>query len=366
MTAASTVRVLDPDLTAVERLTHRGELARVLDALPWLDGPVGARAAVRLRWKPGSSVRLGAVVPTAAGPVAVLVAAFAPGSTGKADKIVAQAARGGAPVHRDGEVVAVPAWTDPRLHRLLPRGAGALSYNPARRWVGRTGSGVLKVHAQAPPPGVAALIGAPPAALAEHLVAGRVDRDGRRVRSPWMPGAPPRPGDGDAVAAALAALHAAPPPAGLPVLDAGVAVRAAHAAACAVVDVLPAERARVLRLLTVLGECAHRWPEPTVLVHGDFSPDQVLVHDGRAVLLDLDRAATGPADWDWAQWTVSQIAEGGLELPAPAPVHPLSALTAALLRAPEPFRRLRPDWPGGVAAVLDHADAAATQLRSRS
>jgi hypothetical protein len=354
---------LDPDLPAADRLATRARLGRLLDSLPWLDRPDGARAAVRLRWKPATSVRVGAVVPTAAGPAAVLVVAAAPGGESKLDKVAARAAHLGLPVHRGDGVVAVPAAADPQLRGLVPAGT-PLAYNPARRWVGRTADGVTKVHAAALPAGVVALLDRPPAALTAHLAPARVDRDGRRVRLDWVPGHPPGPADLAAVAAALDALHRCPAPPGLPVVDADSAVRAASAAARAAASARPAEYGRIVRLLTTLGEHSHRWPEPAALVHGDFSPDQVVVRDDHAVLLDLDRAAHGPRGWDWAQWTVAQLACGPVGLPAPAPVDPLLALTAALVRAPEPFRRLRPRWPARLDAVLAHAEDAAARLRA--
>lgn len=355
-------RRLDPDLPAADRLTDRARLGTLLDALPWLDGPDGVRAAVRLRWKPGTSLRVGAVVPTAAGPAAVLLVAAADGAHGKLDKVAARAALLGLPAHRRDGVIAVPAAADLQLRELVPAGT-PLSYNPARRWVGRTADGVTKVHATALPAAVVELLVELPAALAAHLTPARVDRGGRRVRLDWVPGRSPESGDLDAVAAALEILHGSPVPHRLPVVDAHTAVRAANAAARSLVAARPAEHGRIVRLLTTLGEHAHRWPEPSALVHGDFSPDQVVIRDGHAFLLDLDRAGHGPPGWDWAQWTVAQLAHGPVTLPPPAPVDPLLALTAALVRAPEPFRRLRPDWPDRVDAVLSHAEAAATRLR---
>ncbi|MDP9429557.1 MAG: hypothetical protein M3Q47_12045, partial [Actinomycetota bacterium] len=213
--------VVDPLVRDVDRLTDRAELARLLDALPWLDGPDGAGAAVRLRWKPGTSVRIGAVVPTAAGPAAVLVAAFARaqlGQRGEGRQDRGRAGQQGAPVHRDGAVVAVPADVDPALCGLVPSGGVPLAYNPARRWVGRHCDRVVKVHAEAPPSGVAALLTSPPPALAAHLPAAEVLQEGRLVRLEFRPGSLLRAADVPAVAEALGELHRCPPPRDLPVL----------------------------------------------------------------------------------------------------------------------------------------------------
>ncbi|GHB51289.1 hypothetical protein [Streptomyces spinoverrucosus] len=355
----------DPALAAVARLTDRTELARQLEALPWLEGADGSRAVVRLRWKPGTNLRIGAVVPTAAGPAAVLLAAFGPEARGKAEGLAARAVRRGVPVSLDGDTVAVPAQLDPHLRRLVPSGGVPLSYNPARRWVGRDGAWAVKAHAAAPPPGVTALLTAPSAELAEHLPPAQHDHSGRLVRTAWTSGSPPQPADLPAVRAALTTLHRCPPPPGLPVLDAASALRAGGRSARAVAAALPEQGPRALALLAVLEEHAHRWPAPTALLHGDFSPDQVVVRDGGAVLLDLDRAALGPPGWDWAQWTVAQIANGGLVTAAPRHPEPLLLLAAALQRAVEPLRRLRPGWTRLVADVLNSAESAATELRSQ-
>ena len=74
--------------------------------------------------------------------------------------------------------------------------------------------------------------------------------------------------------------------------------------------------------------------------------------DGTAALLDLDRAALGPSAWDGAQWTAAQLAGDITPLPAPVPVPPALLAAACLLRAPEPFRRLRPGWAARTTALL--------------
>lgn len=354
----------DPVLPGFDRLTDRRELARLLDRLDWLPEPDGERAALRLRWKPGMSLRIGAVVPTATGSAAVLVAAFGPGSRCKADKLAGRSALRGLPVDRSGDVVAVPVGADRALGGLIPPGI-PLAYNPARRWVGRHAGHAIKVHAVAPPVGVTALLADPPRLLAPYLPAAEVQWAGRVVRTAWLPGSPPTAAELPMVREALTALHSCHPPAGLQVLDADAVCRAAHAATWSVAATLPTERARVVALLAALRRAcrADRWPAPTTLVHGDFSVDQVVVLPGdRAVLLDLDRAAVGPSGWDSAQWVVSQLVSDAPLLPAPTPTSPILVLAAALLRAPEPFRRLRPTWTQLTQAVLDAATEAAGEV----
>ncbi|MGH3937429.1 MAG: hypothetical protein ACRDTG_02170 [Pseudonocardiaceae bacterium] len=356
----------DPALPEFARLTDRRGLARLLNGLDWLLEPDGVRAALRLRWKPGRSLRIGAVVPTALGAAAVLVAAFGPGSRSKADKLAEWSALRGAPVHRTGDIVAIPAGADPTLDGLIPSGV-PLGYNPVRRWVGWCAGQAVKVHAVAPPPGVAALLTDPSRLLTRHLPAAEVAHNSRVVRTAWLPGTSPTAAELPIVREALTTLHSCPPPAGLPVLDADTVLHAAQAATQSVAATLPLERVRLATLLAALRRAcgSGRWPAPTSLVHGDFSADQVVVvPGGRAMLLDLDRAAVGPPGWDAAHWVVAQLAVDAPVLPAPTAPSPILVLAAALLRAPEPFRRLRPAWPQLTRAVLDAAAESAREAAS--
>jgi len=357
---AAVVRLVDPALPGSDRLADRRALARLLDGLAWLPRPDLTHAAIRVRWKPGTNLRVGVVVGTDEGPRAVLATLFTTDAAGKARGLAERADRAGLPAHHDGPLVVVPAAADPALHADVPHGR-VLSYNPARRWVGRVGDDVVKVHAQPLPAAVAALLtgGGP----ARHLPACAVERAGRIVRTAWVPGRPPQRGDLPAVDEAVAALHATPAPAALPVLAPAALVRAAVRAAGAVTAVLPAENDRLAALVHALRAGAGTCPAPRGLVHGDLSPDQVVVDGRRALLLDLDRAAVGPTGWDAAQWTVAQLAAGGPVLPAPGPAAPpVLVLAAALMRAPEPLRRLHPAWPACTEAVLRAAEVAAAEL----
>ena len=329
---------VDPALPALSLLADPVAIAAVLNRATWLDRPRADAVAVRLRWKPGTNLRAGLLVPTPAGLEAVLVADFG-ADTGKTDKLAAKLARAGSPVLREGNLVLAPATADPALRRWLPAGLEPLSYNPDRRFVGRAGETVVKVHAAPSRSALRALAAA---------VTGAAWADSRVSSTPWVHGRPPGPGDEDAVAAAVRALHGATPPPGLPVLRAGVALAAAHRAADAVAGVLPALRGRlrgVLRELEAVAEDG--WPRPDAVVHGDLSRDQVLVApDGSAVLLDLDRAAWGPAGWDGAVWSAAERAVGAADpLRAPVVASPVLRAVALLQRAPEPFKRLHPAWP---------------------
>lgn len=358
----------DPELPALAQLTDRVRLTRLLGHLDWLREPDYERAVLRLRWKPGTSLQLGIVLPTATGPAAVLLVTFGSDAQHKAAALAERAAYRGAPVHREGDVVIVPAGVDPDLDHVVGCGAllsyPPLSYNPARRWVGRDGKRVIKVHAEPLPAGVAGLLTEPPLRLGQHLPKTKVRRAGRMIRTEWIAGTPPGVADLPAVWEALTALHSTQPPAGLPVLDSGAALTAAQAAGRSVVSALPDERERVATLLGVLRRAcaAGGWPAPITLVHGDFSTDQVVVRGGHATLLDLDRAGVGPAGWDGAQWLVAQHAAGAPILPTPTPAPAVLVLAAALLRAPEPFRRLRTAWPRLTRDVLNAADDAAREI----
>lgn len=110
-------------------------------------------------------------------------------------------------------------------------------------------------------------------------------------------------------------------------------------------------------------KAAHYAP---ALVHGDFDPSQVVIAGDRVALIDLDEVHFGAPETDLASFIVRL---GSLEHPAAAAllegyrsaggVRPraLNAhiAAAALRRALEPFRRLRPGWPEAVLANLDAA-----------
>lgn len=107
-------------------------------------------------------------------------------------------------------------------------------------------------------------------------------------------------------------------------------------------------------------------------IHGDLSPDQVLVGDGDVRIIDLDRAGVGPLGMDLGRWTAAcrlredgygpGLEEGFLRgydraggftgraestgVAGPAAAGALAAWTAwaLLVTAIEPWRSCRPDW----------------------
>jgi hypothetical protein len=67
----------------------------------------------------------------------------------------------------------------------------------------------------------------------------------------------------------------------------------------------PALAARAATLVQALDTLAARWPDvPLGLIHGDFHPDQVWLHQGRVVLFDFDEFTLGDPLEDIAEFTV--------------------------------------------------------------
>lgn len=300
-----------------------------------------------------------------------------------------------------------PPSTDPRLaaplRRVRERGlpgadVSLLRYNPCRRAVLRVGArtlphGVvgplaLRVHAAPTSSTVRAA-----RALADgglSVLAPLIDTDDPLTRDhsgktsvwPWLDG----PGDlaatGDvatahAAGAALAALHGRgqgllPHDLGLPRHDAAALAR---------------RRQVVVVALTGLDRELGRWaeglvariatPDPgagPVLLHGDFSADQVHPGDGSGVrLLDPDRLGTGDPRLDlgsflaWERISGSPDAVGrallagyteaapGAGWVAPGALAPWVA-HALSVRLLEPFRAARADWREATAGRLDDLD----------
>ncbi|HEU4491597.1 MAG TPA: hypothetical protein VFR74_12075 [Jiangellales bacterium] len=343
----------------------------------------GDARVVHLRVKPGTSVQAAVEVAGPAGTRPWLLACYAPGDAAKAARDAAYAHRHQLPsVWRPmSRIVLVPAAGDralrPHGRRLgtpgvrtrpvpgLPRGETTpLRHNPARRLVAVLESHgerwVLKAHASCGHGDHARrLAGAVPAWAVAPLAG--TSRDGRLVAHRWVRGRPARPGSDDAaVVAVLRALHGSPPPEGLPRLD-DERLRAAAVAGVAGLAVFDPEVADFARgLLPSLRRALEATPvvggrAAPVLLHGDLSADQVVVHHATAVLLDLDRACVGPAGWDAATWLAGQVAAGVRDDPLPLPVEPPEpglVAAASLARAPEPWRRRLPDRGAAAAGLV--------------
>ncbi|HSK27747.1 MAG TPA: hypothetical protein VK894_12635, partial [Jiangellales bacterium] len=368
----------EPGLPGLAAVLGAGGLDQLVAALPATDaGPTRVRY---LRLKAGTSVMAALEVHGATGPRPWLLTSYAPGDAGKAARDAAYAHRSGLPAVHDAlrRTTLAPAAADralrPHGRRLgsagdavrvlggLPRGrVTPLRHNPARRLVARLDARgerwVLKAHVS-PEHGERArrVAAALPADAPVGSLAG-VSRDGRLVAHRWVPGAlVDATADGQAVAQAVALLRSTPLPpgpaqaslVGLPRLDAPALLAAARrgVAGLAVFDPEVADCAR--GLLPALGRALARADALApgghrVLLHGDLSPDQVVLGPRGPVLLDLDRACVGPAGWDAATWWAAQLAEGSA-MPVPLPGHaadPTLLAVAALARVAEPWRRRR-------------------------
>ena len=310
-----------------------------------------------------------------------------PGGLSKADKTSMSAARRGLLVGwrtlpgglvlQHGEILA-----DPRLRRPLRQAGGrglvggrpeetALRYNPLRRLVLRRDDLVVRVLAEADPLGrdvhdfVSAHVAVPERVddgADPHLAVLRYTGDsdlGRR----------PDPRGSRTAGALIAALHRStdqlPGPLREPlsrrVVDPWRQAEA-HAGVLDALDRPLAQRMRALAARALAG-----LPGPVVLVHGDFSPDQVLTSgDGGVWLTDFDRAHLAPAAADLGSWLMTADEPGvqaflagyrdaGGHVPS-GPQLRTALAGALLLRAVEPLREARPGWARLVGERLDRLE----------
>lgn len=280
-----------------------------------------------------------------------------------------------------GEIAADPALSGP-LRRASAAGlphpstTDVLRHNPLRRLVMRAGDVTCRVTAAADTlawPLDRALF------AARVPVPGRVD-DGEDPRVAVQPFV----GDTDL-------LHA---PDRAATREAGRALAQLHAAAASLpADMLAALRARRpgmsaqgeahVRLLSALApDLAARLRElrdrvaarcaghsTTVLAHGDFSPDQVLIDraSGRIWITDLDRACLAApatdlgsylavaADADLGAALLAGYREGGCRPPGCTELDAAVA-RALLFRVADPIRRARPDWHDQVTLGIDRLE----------
>ncbi|MFC0292666.1 phosphotransferase [Brachybacterium muris] len=135
-------------------------------------------------------------------------------------------------------------------------------------------------------------------------------------------------------------------------------------------DLLPQRAEQVRELATRLDQLL-----PTdrdgdrCLIHGDLSPDQVLLGAGTEIrVVDLDRSGPGPRGADLGSWIASCLSASTdhltgpflrayaehLDLPEPAQLAAWTA-RALLAAALDPMRRHHPDWPLQVQQRLDQA-----------
>jgi hypothetical protein len=136
------------------------------------------------------------------------------------------------------------------------------------------------------------------------------DLSGARWPPPW------EDGDVTAVLTALAGVHEATPPEGLPRLAEVVSYRTTWSAVAS--DPAPflslglASEEWLRAALPVLVEAQRQAAlDGNALVHQDVRSDNIALSDGRARLVDWNWAAIGSSDMDLAFWLPSLAAEGG-------------------------------------------------------
>lgn len=398
------------DRAVCERDPALPGLATVLDAeaLRRLAGRSDL-SPVYLRYKPGTSCVAG-LAAAGGGPVAFAVLTYPPGRRYREVRERPSWQAGPDPVrfHDDLCLAIVPASRDRRLKaaraladpdrgvaRLAERVEGTvvgltlLRYKPGRRLVLRLDGAagplaILKAygerdfeHARLGAAHAAALGSAP--LLAE---------DGRRrsLATGWIAGrslcptvsGPPDAADLRATGAVLARLHREPlrPPRRL---DRDAEAQELAAAAAALVSLRPELARLARRLAAAVADRLRALPFAPVLLHGDFSADQVILRGGEPTLIDWDRIALGdPArdlgsflarldvqaidgeiDASEAEAAGEALIEGYAGAAGAAPGALAAEQARALLAlATEGFRLRRADWPQRAEAILARAEAA--------
>ena len=379
----------DTALAALSAVLDPGQRCAALDA---------ASHITRLRYKPGSSVVASLAITTSSGDTGTgWIAAYADPT--KAHKTLARAHRSGfsaravdgVPGVLVGETCADRMLSLPlaEIRALAPdllADATVLRHNPHRRVVFRSRREgtpvVLKVSAADGDRAVADAC--PGGSAARQSALNTLERGGVAVLRPravhGVPGVETVPwwGDGDLATLAvpgaadtagqqLAVLHNARP-ADFLTLSGGVDHGAASRAAAQVIaTILPQHTERAAHLAAALqGAAAALPPRRHALVHGDFSPDQVLVGSGDVRLIDFDRAGIDYAERDLGAFAASaellgcpaladKLLTGYTDAGATFDNTALHLFTALALmqRSVEPFRAQTHDWAAQTARILD-------------
>lgn len=404
MTRADLTRIVDAD-PAIQALAAVLDPARRFDAL-------GSGSTIsRIRYKPGSSIIAALHIETPTGERRTGWMAAYSDST-KLSKTLTRAARAGFDAHTidwlPGVIVGETA-ADRQLARPLGRLRAAapelftearlLRHNPHRRVVYRSvlaGLPVaLKVSAAEPGSHETGSItfrqqaldgldraGVP--VLRPTGLAGLAACDGLETVPWWGEGdlsTRPDPAAAHSAGRDLARLHgvdidvntdtdtdtdADPRPIG------GLAGAPVQAAIRSIRTILPGESGRAVSIGARLRHAADPTDGRLVLVHGDFSPDQVLVAPGQTRLIDFDRATLDHPERDLGSFLASAALQGHPEL-GPALLdgylsvagsineRRLHSYTAAafLQRSVEPFRSQSSDWAAQTVTALDLAESEA-------
>lgn len=402
-----TPHVLTAPSDPLDLLTAHADLpgaARILDPAQ-LTALLGRSVELsRVRIKPGASVMVGHRSPGSrpGGDAPADVGwAMLTADADKRDGALRRAARRDVPLQvreESGTTLLTGGLdADPRLGRSVDRAlrrarrAGAqrirvLSYNPAKHVVLGVPASEQVLRIASRPLDRLLRVAEAWRALELPTLALRPTSDAHAVRSAhWGQGDLADPalgptGEGAAAAArttgaAIARLHAAAPSAALPAARLG---RTVPDSLDLLGELLP-HRGRAVRTLAArLDEALPDAPR-TGLLHGDLTPDQVLVDthaEGTAAepairIVDLDRSGTGPLGADLGAWLASclvmgrpRLAEAFLEgyLAAGGALPETSELAAWTARAlaaasVDPMRRAQEGWPLLLEKRLDLAGA---------
>lgn len=289
--------------------------------------------------------------------------------------------------------------TPPRMRRILPASPHlhgvvpmTLRYKPERRFVGKLDDGrgeaaVLRLYPEAQYEDihqrawafkdmgdlrVPRVVGDSKrySALAHRWVEGKLLEDvlcGGGDQGPVL----------EHVAGALATLHRQRPRLNA-MYSASDYCRGVEAACNALTAVEPDLGRRAAEISTSVQRAVLELSWKSQAVHGDFSSDQVVLDGDSVTILDLDRSAYGNPSMDIGSFIAAilmlsaegriSVADGSVIATQCASAYwraagcedsmGVRAFTAGalLMKAPEPFRQRRAEWPSRVAVLLNHAD----------
>jgi aminoglycoside phosphotransferase (APT) family kinase protein len=141
--------------------------------------------------------------------------------------------------------------------------------------------------------------------------------------------------------------------------------------AASIASLLPDLASATTTLAERVADLLRTVPRDLVTMHGDFSPDQVVVDaQGEPTLIDLDAAGVGASAADLGCLLASTPSGGGdllteatlegyalVRRPPDAAAVAGYALAYGLRKAIDPFRECAPDWPAAVTRRVQALEA---------